>query len=50
MDKYPWYQCQLEMIKNAKPLPKMDSAGVKHGFLYKELLKRLPEGKTPEKL
>ncbi|MEN6620990.1 MAG: extracellular solute-binding protein, partial [Smithella sp.] len=47
MDKYPWYQCQLEMIKNAKPLPKMDSAGVKHGFLYKEIAEAFAGRKSP---
>lgn len=36
--KYPWYPIHLEMIRDyAKPLPKMENAGDKFGYLYSEL-------------
>ncbi len=47
MKKYPWYECQLEMIENAKPLPDMTSAGDKNGIFYEEISNAFSGKKTP---
>ena len=35
--QYPWYECQLNMIEHAKPLPNISGAGDKNGVLYEEI-------------
>lgn len=35
--QYPWYECQLNMIEHAKPLPNISRAGEKNGVLYEEI-------------
>ncbi|MDO5558027.1 MAG: hypothetical protein Q4F95_00350 [Oscillospiraceae bacterium] len=37
MKDYPWYDCQLKMIQNAKPLPDIKNAGDKNACLYDEI-------------
>ncbi len=46
-EKYPWYECQLKMIENAKPLPDMKSAGDKNGIFYEEIALAFSGKKTP---
>lgn len=46
MDKFPWYSCQLKMIENAKPLPKVDNLAIKISVLYEEIAKAFAGKKT----
>lgn len=48
MEQYPWYGCQLEMIKRARALPPMERAGEKNAVLYEEITKAFRGEKTAE--
>lgn len=45
-DKYPWYDCQLKMFDEAKPLPNMPMAGDKNGIFYQEIAEAFAGRKT----
>ncbi|SDN39757.1 extracellular solute-binding protein [Acetanaerobacterium elongatum] len=47
-DKYPWYSCQLNMIKNSKPLPDQQGAGDKNAVFYEEIAAAFSGKKTPK--
>ncbi|MFT4143272.1 MAG: extracellular solute-binding protein [Mobilitalea sp.] len=37
LSQYPWYECQLSMFDNAKPIPNIISAGNKNNVFYEEI-------------
>lgn len=44
--KYPWYDCQLTMIRRADPLPCMPRAGEKHDIFYRQIAEAFAGKKT----
>ena len=47
-EKYQWYACQLEMIKNAKSLPDLLNAGTKNSVFYDKIAQAFSAKLTPE--
>ena len=37
LSQYPWYECQLSMFDNAKPIPSIVAAGDKNNAFYEEI-------------
>ena len=48
MDNYPWYSCQLEMLKKAKGLPDIANAGDSNGVFYEEITRAFQGEITPQ--
>ncbi len=47
-DSHPWYDCQVRMFENAKPLLCRENAGDLNGVLYGEIAEAFAGRKTPQ--